>query len=192
MKTAIVMLTLALLSACAKNSNTPLPSENTNTHCYQVYDAENGKVIKGAQVEIDLDTKSGNAYNALLCTNKTGMACANLPDTEEFHLLNITAPGYLTESFSSNRQQIAMIKPCFLQLHINKNDENKAADLLIIHYKISSQNSEQILITGKTDTTITVKADPRGKSVYWIYNNNVDSVLYKAHSGETAQLSLSL
>jgi hypothetical protein len=192
MKTTVILLSIAMLSACKKESRAPLTNEASTAHCYYIYDAETGKPIKGAQIEIDLDTKTGSPFNSLLFSDKKGNAYVNLPETEEFHLLKVNAPGYLTESFSINRNTIALIKPCTLKLNIRKNDENKTGELLIIDFKISSEQSEQILLKGNSDTTIVKKIYPRGKHIRWIYNNKRDSVSYNASGGTLVSAAITL
>ena len=193
MKTNITLFALTLLTSltsCRKETKDPLSNEKPEAYCYHIYDAETGKAIKGAQIEIDLETISGNSFEKLLFSDKTGNACAALPDTEEFHRLKISAPGYLTETFSENQSTVALIKPCTLKIHVVKTEENKPGDLLIIDYKISSEQSEQILLQGKTDTTIIRQADPRGRKIKWYYQNTRDSLEYHIKSGDEINLEI--
>lgn len=194
MKTIITLFALALLSftSCRKETKDPLSNEMPEAFCYHIHDAETGKAIKGAQIEIDLETTSGNSFEKLLFSDKTGNACAALPETEEFHRLKIIAPGYLTETFSENLSKVALIKPCTLKIHVVNTNENKPGDLLIIDYKISSEQSEQILIQGETDTTFVRQADPRGGKIKWCYQNTRDSLVLHAKSGQQLELSIKL
>lgn len=197
MKTSGLIISFVLsipFYSCQKNNSSPITSsDNTNTFCYFVYDAETGEPIKAAEIGHSYETiSSGENVSNTLYSDKKGMACVVLPAIEEFHKLSVKAPGYLKEEFNANKSSIALSKPCFLRLHIQKKDENKSNDLLIIDYKISSEQSEQIILKGKTDTIIMKQADPRGKLIKWIFNNVRDSVFYNAKSGEIISATISL
>ncbi len=185
------MLSIVFYS-CQKNNTRPITSyDNINTHCYFIYDAETGEAIENAQIRYSYEiANSGGKKQNTLYTNKKGAACDKYFTVEEFHLLSVNASSYLKEEFSANKSSIALSKPCFLRLHIQKKDENKSNDLLIIDYKISSEQSEQIILKGKTDTIIMKQADPRGKIVKWIYNNTRDSISIVARSGQITDIKI--
>ncbi len=186
---SISLISCFIAISCGKTNYIPEKTTSDDKLCFQVYDRETGKEIPNAEIKYYVNNSYGTWGN-YLTTNEKGGVCHTTSEYDEFESLIVTKEGYLDEAYGQMQTVIYLSKPCYYRFKIKSSGEKNNHNLLIIDYKISSQNSHQILLRGKQDTCFIEKAYPGKNTVTWLFDNKKDSMSVTGRTKDTIDVTI--